>query len=113
MIGMPPPPQATTMWPARAESRIMCRWTTRTGRGEATRRRQPRPESSRTFHPRRAVRSSACSFVRNGPMGLDGSLNAGSSLDENLGDHRHDVPLDLAAAQVIEQRLLEDVSQEP
>ncbi len=52
--------------------------TTRLGTGEATTRRQPRPESSTRSQPSRSRWDWACSAFMKEPMGLLGLAKAGS-----------------------------------
>ena len=52
--------------------------TMRTGAGEATTWRQPRPASSLNVAPVSFARRTASSSVRNAPTGFVGSWNAGS-----------------------------------
>jgi hypothetical protein len=77
--GTPPPPQATTTSPASSRRRISPASTTSTGSGDATTRRQPRPESSATDQPRAEASRRARPSEKNGPIGLVGRANAGSS----------------------------------
>ncbi len=78
VTGMPPPPQAMTTWPAATRACIASSSTTLAGSGEGTTRRKPRPESGCTVHPRVAASRSASSRAKNGPIGLAGTLKAGS-----------------------------------
>src|ERR1039457_3210861 len=67
--GIPPPPTAMITVPA-SSSRLMARSSTmRSGWGEATTRRQPRPASSMMSQPS-ARRRSACSASMNEPIGF-------------------------------------------
>ena len=103
---MPPPPQATTMCPAEHASRIMRRWITRTGRGEATSLRQPRSRRVLADVPAQLVPT----LLGFGPaqertdrlVGHFRNRGSASSIDD-LGHHGHDVALDLALAQLVEQ----------
>ena len=65
--GMPPPPAATTRKPASTSVWIASCSTIRTGCGDATSRRQPRPESSATSHPFSSARRRATASVVEAP----------------------------------------------
>ncbi len=82
ITGMPPPPTAITMLPAATNVRIASSSITRNGMGEATTRRQPRPESSTTFQPSFSYFRASSSLIKP-PIGLLAFSKAGSSLRTN------------------------------
>ena len=77
--GIPPPPTETTTKPASISARIASSSTIRSGAGDATTRRQPRPASSRTAQPSSSRRRIAVGSSMNEPIGFDGLAKAGSS----------------------------------
>ena len=112
--GIPPPPAATTRKPASTSVWIASCSTIRTGCGEATSRRQPRPESSATVPPvllGQAARDgllveAADRLRRRGERGVAG-------VDDGVREGRDDLLVEAGRAQLALQRRAEDVAEAP
>ena len=70
VTGIPPPPAAITTQPSSMRSRTVSSSTMSWGTGLGTTRRQPRPESSRTWYPVAFAKTRASVSVMKAPMGF-------------------------------------------